>query len=207
MIVPEKILWDGSGVSGIKLPDGKYKYYFYAWDSRDNIAPVKSGVLAIDSTSPVIDIKADSMIFSPNGDKKKDTLVIHQKIVSSPEDTWIGEIKNSDGITVSSYKWEGSDVPDKFVWNGTGDSGSALPDGLYYYTVSSSDKAGNRASAALREIILTTKMEIADIRFENEYFSYLREEKSLIKFFPDLSSVKGLERWEISITDSEDKKL
>ncbi|PKL17514.1 MAG: hypothetical protein CVV49_10690 [Spirochaetae bacterium HGW-Spirochaetae-5] len=207
LAVPEKILWDGSSNSGTKLPDGKYKYHFYAWDSRDNIAPVKSGVLAIDSTSPEVDIKTDSMIFSPNGDKNKDTLIIHQKIKSSFEDVWVGEIKNSAGVTVVSYKWDGGSVPERFVWDGTDESGTVLPDGLYYYTVSSADKAGNKASAALREIILTTKMEIADVRFGSEYFSYNKNEKPLIMFFPDLSSVKGIERWEILITESDEKKI
>ncbi len=207
LAVPEKILWDGSGISGVKLPDGKYKYYFYAWDSRDNIAPVKSGVLAIDSTLPEVDIKTDSIIFSPNGDRNKDTLIIHQKIKSSPGDTWTGEIKNSEGIKVVSYNWDGSDVPERFVWDGTDKSGTILPDGLYYYSVSSVDKAGNRASADLREIILTTKMEIADVRFETEYFSYSRNEQSIIKFFPDLSSIKGIERWEILITEADEKSI
>jgi len=207
MKVPEKILWDGTDNSGIKLADGKYKYYFYAWDARDNIAPVKSGVIAIDGTSPVVGIKTDYMIFSPNGDKNKDTLIIHQKIKTSPEDLWNGEIKNSIGVTVASFKWDGVSVPDKVVWKGTDDSGTVLPDGLYFYSISSTDKAGNRASADLGEIILTTKMENADIRFENKYFSYQKDVKPSIRFFTDLSSAKGVERWEVTIMDGDDKKL
>jgi outer membrane protein OmpA-like peptidoglycan-associated protein len=207
LTVPEKILWDASDITGAKLPDGKYKYYFYAWDTRDNIAPVRSGIIAIDSTAPTVDIKTDSMIFSPNGDRNKDTLIIHQKVKSSPEDIWRGEIKNSTGTVVVSYEWNGDSVPEKIVWKGMDESGAALPDGLYFYSISSTDKAGNKASADLREIILTTKMELADVRFENEYFSYKKDVKPLMRFFPDLSSVRGIERWEVTITDGEDKKL
>lgn len=205
MTVPEKILWDGTDNSGAKLPDGKYKYYFYAWDARDNIAPVKSGVIAVDNTAPVVDIRTDSMIFSPNGDKNKDTLVIHQKIKSSPEDIWRCEIKDSAGAAVAVYEWNGTSVPGKFEWNGTGTSGAVLPDGLYYFSIMSTDNAGNRAAADLREIILTTKMENADIRFEEKYFTYHKPDKPAIRLFPDLSSVKGIERWEINITGSDDK--
>ncbi len=207
MSVPEKILWDGTDNIGGKLADGKYKYYFYAWDARDNIAPVKSGVIAIDNTSPVVEIKTDSMIFSPNGDKNKDTLIIHQKIKTSPEDIWKGEIKNSSGVAVASFEWNGAQVPEKIIWKGTDEAGTVLPDGLYFYSISTIDKAGNRASADLSEIILTTKMENADIKFENRYFSYKKDIKPSLRFFPDLSSIKGVERWEVNITDSEDKKI
>ena len=205
MTVPQKILWDGSDNTGGKLPDGKYKYYFYAWDARDNIAPVKTGVIAIDNTPPVVNISTDSMIFSPNGDKNKDTLTIRQKIKSAAEDIWKGEIKNAAGITVVSYEWNGDSVPEKFIWDGTDSSGTVLPDGLYFYSISSTDKAGNRTSAGLNEIILTTSMENADIRFEDKYFSYNIAEKTSIRLFPDISSIKGMERWEVNITDGDNK--
>lgn len=207
LTVPDKILWDGTDNSGGKLPDGRYKYYFYAWDARDNIAPVKAGVLAIDNTSPAADIKTDSLIFSPNGDKKKDTLIIYQKIKTSPDDIWTAEIKNSAGATVLSYRWEGNAVPAKLVWDGTDQAGTILPDGLYSYSITSTDKAGNRTAADLREIVLITKMEIADVRFENEYLSYKKNDKPFMKIFPDLSSMKGLESWEVSITDGPGKKI
>ncbi len=205
LTVPPKILWDGSDNAGGKLPDGKYKYYFYAWDARDNIAPVKSGIMAIDNTVPAVGITTDSLIFSPNGDKNKDTLVIRQKIKSAPEDVWKGDIKNSAGTVVFTREWNGDSVPEKFVWDGSDTNGTVLPDGLYYYSISSIDKAGNKASADLNEIILTTQMENADIRFEDKYFSYSAAGRSTIRLFPDISSIKGMERWEVLITDSENK--
>ncbi|HPR36723.1 MAG TPA: OmpA family protein [Spirochaetota bacterium] len=207
LVVPEKILWDGSDAAGKKLPDGRYRYYFYAWDSKDNIAPVKSGAVFIDNTPPSAGIKADSLIFSPNNDKKKDTLVIEQNIVTSPDDLWKGEIRDDSGNVVFSRNWEGRDIPSKFIWDGTDNSGNLLPDGLYYYSISSSDKAGNSASADLKEIILTTKMEMADIRTETSYYSYRISRGRGIRFFPELSSVKGLERWELAVFRKEDKPL
>lgn len=207
LAVPEKILWDGSDSTGRKLPDGRYRYYFYAWDSKDNIAPVKSGGVFIDSTPPSAGVAADSLIFSPNGDKKKDTLVIQQYITTSPDDRWVAVIKDSIGNTVYSQQWDGKGVPSKFLWNGTDNNGNLLPDGLYYYSISSRDMAGNSASADLKEIILTTKMEISDVRTETSYYSYKLSSGKGIRFFPELSSVKGLEKWELVLYRKEDKPL
>ena len=207
LTVPQKILWDGSDGSGRKLPDGRYRYYFYAWDSKDNIAPVRSGAVNVDGTSPLVTVSADSLIFSPNGDKKKDTLAINQNITTSPDDIWRCEIKNAGGITVFSKEWTGKAVPQKFTWDGTDSKGELAPDGLYYYSISSGDKAGNSASAELREITLTTKMEIADVRTNTAYFSYRKTPGGSIRFFPELSSVKGLERWELSVYGTGEKPL
>lgn len=207
LAVPEKILWDGSDSAGRRLPDGRYRYYFYAWDSKDNIAPVKSGAVFIDSTPPSAGIKADSLIFSPNRDKKKDTLVVQQFITTSPGDQWRAEIRDAIGNIVYSQQWDGREVPAKFVWDGTDNGGNLLPDGLYYYSISSRDKAGNSASADLKEIILTTGMEIADIRTETSYYSYKQSSGKGMRFFPELSSVKGLEKWELAVYQREDKPL
>ncbi|HPJ36674.1 MAG TPA: gliding motility-associated C-terminal domain-containing protein, partial [Spirochaetota bacterium] len=207
LAVPEKILWDGSDAAGKKLPDGRYRYYFYAWDSKDNIAPVKSGSVYIDSTPPEAGLMADSLIFSPNGDRKKDTLVVQQNIVSLPEDIWTAEVKNSSGETVISWRWEGRSVPARFTWDGKDAGGNLLPDGLYYYSIFSRDRAGNSTSAELREIILTTEMEIADVRTETSYYSYKKSAEKRIRFFPELSSVKGLEKWELAVFTERDDPL
>ncbi|MCL2155597.1 MAG: OmpA family protein [Leptospirales bacterium] len=205
LVVPEKILWDGFDHSGGELSDGPYKYYFSVWDARDNIAPVKSGIITIINTPPVVNLKTDSLIFSPKGDRK-DKLIINQDIKSSPDDIWKGEIKNSQGEVVASYEWTGATVPNRFIWNGIDSSGNVFADGLYYYSVSATDKAGNRASAEVREIILTNEKAIADIRFENEYVSYIRDDKPTVRFFLDLSSATWLEKWEVTISDKNDRK-
>ena len=202
LTVPETVMWDGSDSSGKKLPDGRYRYHFFAWDERDNIAPVKSGYMVIDTTVPDAVLDADSLIFSPNNDGNKDTLVIKQRIVTTPEDKWKGMIKNSEGVVVMTCEWDGTNIPSKFVWDGRGSDGNLLPDGLYYYSISSSDMAGNAAAASVNEIILTTVTDIADLRASAEYYSYRSSKVKTIRFFPDLTSVKGMEKWEITVTDS-----
>lgn len=202
MIVPTGILWDGSDGKGSILSDGNYKYYFYAWDSRDNISPVKSGTVVIDTVSPEVSLKPRSYIFSPNNDGNLDYLVIDQHIKTEPGDLWAASVKNSQGSVVVSYKWEGIDVPAKFQWDGRDDSGSLQPDGLYYYSITSTDRSGNTASSEVKEITLTTKMEIADIRLSEEYYSYKNSRLKKVRFFPDLSEREGFARWEIEVSST-----
>ncbi len=201
LTVPGSILWDGTDATGKKLPDGRYRFYFYAWDARDNIAPVKSGYIVIDTTSPEAALETESLIFSPNGDGNKESLVIKQKIVTSKEDIWRGEIKNAEGIPILVYEWDGTNVPSKFVWLGKGPDDKPVPDGVYYYSLASTDSAGNRTYAAVKEIILTTVTDVADIRPAVEYFSYTASADKYIRFFADVSSNKGMERWEITISE------
>ena len=200
-IVPERILWEGSDSSGQKLPDGRYRYYFYAWDTRDNIAPVKSGTVFLDATPPDAGLTTDSLIFSPNGDGNKDFLVIKQTVRTSDEDQWSGEFKNSAGETVRSFRWRGDGIPPVLTWDGKDGLNKLLPPGLYYYSLSSTDKAGNSAGAEVKEIILTTAMEIADVRPSADFYSYVKDGRKGIRFFTDLSDTEGLVKWEVVVKD------
>lgn len=207
MIVPSGILWDGSDGGGGILPDGMYKYYFYAWDARENISPVKSGAVMIDTVAPEVSLRPNSYIFSPNDDGNLDLLIIEQRIKSDPMDNWEAAIKNSRGDVIVSYNWKGDEVPEKLIWDGRNNSGELSPDGLYFYTISSTDRAGNTTSGEVREITLTTKMEIADIRFSEEYYSYENSPVKQIRLFPDLSDRRGLDKWEIGIFDKRGRMI
>ena len=202
MIVPSGILWDGSDGRGSVFPDGRYKYYFYAWDMRENISPVKSGTVVIDTVSPEVTLLPGSYIFSPNNDGNLDNLVIAQNIKTAPDDVWTAVIRDYSGKEIVSYKWPGNRVPSEFIWDGMDSNGDPAVDGLYFYSIASEDRAGNKAFSEVREITLTTRMEIADVRLSEEFISYKSGRKNQLRMFPDLSDRKGLERWEIEIAHS-----
>ncbi len=205
MVVPEKVIWDGTDMKGKNVPDGVYSFTFNAWDARDNIAASKSGTVVIDTTPPEILLDGSEDLFSPNGDGRKDAYVIGQRIKCSQDDEWTAGFRDPAGNTVKKFNWAGPAVPPRVVWNGKDDSGADAPEGLYTYFITCTDKAGNSAHAEIREITLTRKYEIADITLSGEFFSFARD-KSL-NLFPALSSAYGLTEWKVVIQNQKLKIL
>ncbi|MBN2040728.1 MAG: OmpA family protein [Spirochaetes bacterium] len=200
MVVPESIFWDGTDGAGRVVPDGKYTFSFVVWDERDNISVARKGFIYVDVTSPDAVVESDAL-FSPNGDNKKDTLEIKQKIVSEDQDVWQAGFLNSKGDIIKSYSWPGHSVPDKIVWDGRDDKGSDVPEGLYTYFIKSTDKAGNETGKESNQIALTRKYQIADITCSHEYFSNLQN--TSLNFYPYISDKSGLEEWQIIIMDDD----
>jgi len=202
--VPEKIMWDGTNKKGKVVSDGKYGYAFNAWDGRDNISVAKRGSVFIDNTPPNVKLSVKENLFSPNGDNKKDEFIITQNIVSEPADNWKACLKDSNGKIVKNFSWTGT-VPNQIIWDGKDEAGKKAPEGLYFYHISTTDKAGNSTKGEIKEIILTRKYEIADIKLSAEYFSFQKDK--VINLFPILSKIKGLTNWEINIENSEGESV
>jgi outer membrane protein OmpA-like peptidoglycan-associated protein/flagellar hook assembly protein FlgD len=203
MVVPERIIWDGTDSKGKTVPDGKYTYTFTAWDERDNISASKSGVIVVDNVSPEVALDKGDDLFSPNGDWRKDVYVITQRIKTAPDDEWTAGFKDPSGAVVKRYVWTGNTVPFRVVWDGKDDAGANAPEGLYNYFIRGSDKAGNSAFAEIKEITLTRKYEIADIAVSTEYFSFISN--ASLNLFPTLSSTYGLVSWSVVIQNSKQK--
>ncbi len=205
MVVPDKIIWDGTDSKGKIVPDGRYSYSFTAWDDKDNIAVTKNGLITVDNTPPEVVIDKSDEFFSPNKDGRKDVYIIGQKIKSAPEDEWFAGFRDSQGNVVKNYKWTGTAVPVRLAWDGTNDSGIDVPEGLYSYYIYCTDKAGNSAHGEITAITLTRKYEVADITFSSEYFSFMKD--TAVKLFPTLSSTYGLTDWKIIILNSNMKPV
>lgn len=203
LIIPDKIIWDGTDSNGKRLPDGKYSYSFIAWDIKDNISASKTGSIIIDAVTPEIILKKSDEIFSPNGDGKKDTYQIQQTIKSSNEDTCTASFKNADGKTIKSYSWDGDKVPPLLNWDGISDDGTPAPDGIYTYQIQCADKAGNSAFSEIRDITLTRQIDNADIVVSTKFFSYNTSQS--IKLFPRLSRTNGLTSWQILVYNGAQK--
>ncbi len=198
-VVPEAILWDGIDKYRQDVPDGRYQYFFIAWDERDNISTAKTGVINVDRTSPAVEASSD-VLFSPNGDNQKDTLDIKLNVTASPDDEWKAYFYNSQYDPVRSFKWKGSDIPKNVVWNGKDDSGRDVPEGVYSFSIMAEDKAGNSAAFMKKGITLTREYEVADITASQDLFSYKISKE--INFFLNLSKTAGLKEWKITVEDA-----
>ena len=206
--IPETVTWNGTMDNGETAPDGNYYYYFTATDENDNTGKTSKRLVVVDTKSPEIDLtQPTDKIF---GEGVKSDFRIKQS--GSKEDKWIGNFKNSVGEVVKTFTWE-NDVPDNFNWNGTDNKGQIVPDGVYSYEISATDRAGNtNAQTSITNIIYSAEKPATNILINgSRYFSPETDSKlSTIKFevqipVPAASSGNKLSEWKVSIVGSDGK--
>lgn len=206
--VPEEVRWDGKLESGSMAPDGEYTFVVEAWDDNDNISKTEPQEIVIDSTQPEISVSAEeeSKIFSPNNDGLKDTITLRQK--GSEEDTWTATIETVSGETVKTYTWEGTPESD-LVWDGTNDEGVLVPDGVYTYTITSTDKAGNGSTEKVENIIINTRSTPIELAIDKSFIApgidNTLEGSSIISLSPNVPVKKGIVSWEMEVRNTFDK--
>lgn len=206
--VPESIRWDGYSDEGTVVDDGEYTFSLQARDDNDNRATSEEYPVVVDNDAPDwnIDIeKGETLIFSPNNDGNKDTLPIPQS--GSKEDLWKGEILTAEGSAVKTYRWEHSE-PDAFEWDGTDNGGTIVQDGVYQYTVESIDRAGNRTSGKVTNIIKNTQETPISVEIDASYFAPDMEgSRNTLQFTPRVPVTRGVEAWILTIRNEAGKVM
>lgn len=206
--VPDRIRWDGIADSGQQVPDGQYMLSVAAWDDNGNSRRTESRTIVVDTTPPEVTVTigdaertlAAPVTFSPNGDGNKDTLRIEQQ--GSSEDRWTAEFRNVLDTVVRTRTWELSS-PQSFSWNGRNDSDEQVPDGVYRYVLSSQDRAGNRTTVAVDNIVVNTATTPITIDASTATFSPNGDGRlDTVTFSPQVPITRGIQRWALVITDS-----
>lgn len=201
--MPDYIDWDGRDETGSVVWDGVYRCTFAAVDEKGNKGEAKATYVTVDTVSPNGVVFADEAMFSPNGDGVKDRITVRQDIATNPEDKWNARFITADGVPVKSLSWDGVNIPSALSWDGTTDSGEEASEGLYFYELAGEDFAGNSCFSMTREIALTRKYQIADVRLDKGYLSYSGSGAKLnLRFNLSVSDTEGLKGYRLLVLDT-----
>ena len=206
--VPESITWNGAMNNGETAPDGKYTYYVTATDDNGNVGKTQDYVVVVDTVAPDIELnQPGDKIF---GEGAKAALKISQ--TGSVEDEWIGVFKAVDGTIVRTYKWTNAE-PAEFSWRGIADDESQVPDGVYSYEISATDRAGNVApQTSITNIIYSAEKPATNIYIDGSRYFSPGTDSSLKTItlnvtipVPEEKTGNKLTEWEVGITDKENE--
>lgn len=213
--IPSSIVWNGFLDDGSLAPDGNYYYQFTASDDNGNTATTSKLPVVVDNTPPEINLaklEGANKIF---GEGSKSVLKIKQS--GSNEKLWTAKITDAHENLVRSYKWEDSS-PLEIEWNGTDESKSIVPDGIYNYEITSTDLAGNVSEKArISNIIFSAEKPETAVSIDgSRYFApspkgKVAVDRKSINFavaIPSPSaSVNSLTDWQIAIVGKNDDKV
>lgn len=206
--IPESVSWNGAMDNGETAPDGEYFYYFTATDDNNNTGKTQKYSVIIDTKSPEIVLtQPNDKIF---GEGEKSELRISQS--GSSEDKWTGTFKNNIGEVVKTFVWTDSE-PQNFRWNGKNDNDSFVPDGVYSYEITATDRAGNISqNSTISNIIYSAEKPVTNISINgSKYFSPQTESRlSNISFKIDIpvpaqNSGNKISSWKIEISNENGK--
>jgi outer membrane protein OmpA-like peptidoglycan-associated protein/flagellar hook assembly protein FlgD len=204
--VPETLRWDGTSEDGTVTPDGVYSFFLSAWDDNGNRTQTEKYPLVIDTRPPEIEISEApplELIFSPNADGYKDKLEIEQR--GTLEESWNISIIAVGGAEVFNRTMRDRE-PSDFIWNGQNSAGSTVRDGVYTYTISSADRAGNSGSASVENIIVDTQPTPVGISINTAFFSPNGDGvQDEIVFDLETPNPQSLISWELEIRGEDNR--
>ncbi len=204
VVVPDSVSWNGAMNNGETAPDGSYFYYLTATDDNGNKGQTKEYEVVVDTVAPDIELaQPGDKIF---GEGAKSAFKVRQ--AGSKEDEWTGTFTAADGTIVKSIKWTNAE-PAEFNWYGTNDDGAQVPDGVYSYEITATDRAGNVApKSTITNIIYSADKPATNIFVEgSRYFSPRTESNLQTVAFnltiptPDEKTGNKLVEWSVNIKD------
>lgn len=150
----EEIEWNGTSSEGEILPDGDYRYLLSATDEAGNSTSVSSRSFRISTGETVVALFTDTDAFSPNGDGVKDSILLKPQVrVVEGVESYEIIIINQSGEGVKRFAGTGALSPD-YRWDGIGDDGRRLEDGLYSAEIRVVDRNGTPASSKSSPFLL-----------------------------------------------------
>ncbi len=200
--LPVSFSWNGLSKSGNRCVDGEYTATLSTVSTNGAQAKTSTQVFVIDSVVPSIEVSLPYLVFSPDGDGNKDSVLMNVK--SSNEDKWNGKVLNTKGTTVKTFSWKGT-IPN-FEWDGTDDSGNIVSDGMYKILFDTVDIAGNSATAEVLNVKVDNRETKAYITAEYDAMSPNNDGVlDIQKFMLRTSLSEGISNWSFDIVSAEGK--
>ncbi|HDQ14909.1 MAG TPA: flagellar motor protein MotB, partial [Sediminispirochaeta sp.] len=201
--VPERIQWNGFDSAGNRVEDGQYYARMEVTNLNGTRNSAETKKFVVDTVAPRIELELEHPVFSPEGDGRKDTVLI-SVLDSSEEELWEAEIRDDEGRTVNRLTWTGT--AQDFEWDGTDRAGNTVPDGEYSYRVYSTDRAGNSTEATIDSIRVDTEATKIFVTASSDKISPtgngIYEE---IEFSTIINRSEGLNEWMLEIVDASGK--
>ncbi|OQY34247.1 MAG: hypothetical protein B6241_05520 [Spirochaetaceae bacterium 4572_59] len=190
-----EFFWDGQSDDENIAPDGSYIAELTAGYTNGTTSTARSTEFLKDTQAPEITSRVSTTLFSPDGDGNKDTIRIVQ--TSSTEPTFEAILKDSSGNAVKSWFWKNR--VESVEWDGRDENGNAVPDGVYQYSISSTDLAGHRSEVKIPGIEVDTKSTAVYLTAKNTLFSPVSEELPNQVFTCHVTNSDGIDRWVLTV--------
>lgn len=201
--VPPDWSFDGRDDGGTRLPEGRYGAELVVLYRNGNRPAASSPQLTLDLTPPRLAVRADSDIFSPNGDGRLDTVAfLHE---TERVEDWRAEIRSEDGTVVRTFRWDGTPAA-RLVWEGRDDNSQRIPDGTYRYVLQGTDRAGNVRRSPEIPVMLDTRETPVFIAASRGAFSPNGDGAGdTLDLLPQLADPRGVERFEMRLLNTDDQ--
>ncbi len=198
--LPQAIRFDGRRTNGSVLPDGSYGAILTVTYRGGQQPETAAPIFRIDTLPPSASVTPRYLLFSPDGDGRKDTIPFHQ--TSSVEPMWEGTVINNAGTVIRRWTWRGQAAG--FEWDGRTTAGSVAPDDTYRYRLTATDEAQNILTVEIPGLRIDTRPTPVTASLAANRFSPNRDGvQDVITFNLGLSIPDGVEAWNLTV-NSED---
>ncbi len=197
--VPERNTWNGRSDAGSLAADGTYSADLWVrYVSGDEVTAQLQGIV-LDTQAPTVEPKVQPLLFSPDGDGRKDSVSVTHGAAS--KDAWTAAIIDPAGRRVREYSF--AQGPEDFTWDGTDAAGNKVPDGRYRYIISATDRAGNKTERSVEGIVVDTRETGAFVTASRPGFSPNGDGRfDDISFGIIIKLKDGLSAWSFDIRDA-----
>ncbi len=148
-------IWDGTDLSGRRMPDGRYVIGLHGTDRAGNVGATNEVQVVKDTRTSFAALAVSPQRFSPFADDAPRSVVLTPR--AAPQDgisSTLLEIMDREGRVVR--RWRDADAG-PLEWSGRTDAGAMAPDGTYTARLEVQHANGDRSVATAGPIVVDTQ--------------------------------------------------